>query len=81
MIRYRKTIVPHKYPMNFIFIINVWIETLLLALKSTTELYSWCSVRVEKEGIQMVEQAIRSVWMMCRGIGQTFQFTMVGCMT
>jgi hypothetical protein len=28
----------------------------------------------------MVEKEIGSVWMMCQGIGQTFQFSVVRCM-
>jgi hypothetical protein len=69
MVRYGKAIIPHKYPMNFLLIIYVWTETFLLTLKSTTKFYSWCSVWVEKEGIQMVEKVVGSVWMLCRGIG------------
>lgn len=42
---------------------------------NTTKLYYLCSVRVEKEGIQIVEQEIWSVWKTCQGIGQSFQFT------
>jgi hypothetical protein len=67
--------VPQKYPMNFLLLNNVWTATFFLTLMNTTKLYSWCSVWVEKEGIQIVEQAIGSVWKMCQGIGQTFQFT------
>jgi hypothetical protein len=72
MIGYGKAIVPHKYPMVFLLITNVWTTTFFPTLKSTTKFYSWCSVWDKKEGIQMVEKAIGSVWMMCRGIGQTF---------
>jgi hypothetical protein len=67
MIRYGKIIVPHKYPMNFPLITNVWTATFLLTLKSTTKFHSCCSFQVEKEGIQMVKQVIGSVWMMCQG--------------
>jgi hypothetical protein len=56
---------------------NFWTTTVLLILVNTKKLYSWCSVRVEKEGIQIVEQEIGSVRRMCRGIVETFQFTMV----
>jgi len=62
--------------MSFL-IINVWTAIFFLTLKSTIELYSWCSDWVKKEGIQMVKHVIGGVWMMCQGIGHTFQFTMV----
>jgi len=62
-------------------IAKFWTATFLLTLKNTIELYSWYSVWVEKEGIQMVGKIIGSVWMMCPGIDQIFQFTMVGYMT
>jgi hypothetical protein len=45
-----------------------------LKLMNTTKLYSWCSVWVEKEGIQIVEHAIGSVWRMWQDISHTFQF-------
>jgi hypothetical protein len=76
-----KGYVPQKYPMNFLLLNNIWTTTFLLTLMNTTKLYSWCSVRVEKEGIQIVEQAIGSVWIMCQGIGQTSNLKMVRYMT
>jgi hypothetical protein len=48
---------------------------------NTKKIYAWRSVWVEKEGIKIVEQTIGSVWRMCRGIDQTFQFTKVRNMT
>ena len=61
--------------MNFLHLNNVWNATFLLTLMKTIELYSWCSVWVEKEGIQIVENAIGSVQKKCQGIGKTFQIT------
>jgi hypothetical protein len=36
--------------------------TFLLTLINTTELYSWCSVLVEREGIQVIGKTMGSVW-------------------
>jgi len=65
MVRYGKAIMPHKYPMNFLLIVNLWTTTFFLTLNTTTKFHYGCSVCVEKEGIQMVEQTIGSVWMIC----------------
>jgi hypothetical protein len=70
-----KGYVPHKYPMNFLLLNNIWTTTFLLTLMNTTELYSWRSVWVEKEGIQIIEKKIGSVWRMCQGIDKIFQFS------
>jgi hypothetical protein len=76
MVGYRKAMVPHKYLMVFLIIIDVWTVTFFPTLKSNEKIVFWCCVWVEKEGIQIVEHGIGSVWMICRGIGQTFQFIM-----
>jgi hypothetical protein len=55
-------------PMNFIPLNKTWTATFLLTLMNTIELYSWCSVRVEKEGIQIIEKTMGSVWRMCQDI-------------
>jgi hypothetical protein len=41
---------------------KTWTATFLLTLINTTELYSWCSVQVEKEGIQVIVKTMGSVW-------------------
>ena len=35
----------------FLPLSKTWTATFLLTIMNTTQLYSWCSVRVEKEGI------------------------------
>jgi hypothetical protein len=42
-------------------------EIFLITLMNTIELYSWCSVRVERKGFQLIGKTIvRSVWRMCQ---------------
>jgi hypothetical protein len=41
---------------------KTWTATFLLTLINTTKLYSWCSVQVEKEGIQVIVKTMGSVW-------------------
>ena len=65
-----KGYVPHKYPMKFLFLNNIWTETILLSLMNTIELHSWCSVWVEKEGIQIIEKTMVSEWRMFQDISQ-----------
>jgi hypothetical protein len=69
-----KGYVPHKYPMNFLLLNNIWTGTFFLTLMNTIELYSWCSVWVKKEGIQIIEQTIGSVENVSRN-WPDFQFT------
>jgi len=57
--------VAQRYPMKFLFLNNIRIATFFLTLMNTIELHSWCSVRVEKEGIKIVEKRIGSVWRVC----------------
>ena len=40
---------------------KTWTVTFSLTLINTTELYSWCSVQVEKEGIQVIVKTMGSV--------------------
>jgi hypothetical protein len=40
MIEYGKAMVPHKYPIVFLLIIDVWTANVFPTLKSTQELYS-----------------------------------------
>ena len=72
---------PHKYPMNFLLINNVWTATFLIKLMNIIELYSWCSVQVENEGIQIVEKEIGSVWKMCKALARLSNLPMVRSMT
>ena len=65
-----KRYVPNKYPMQFLLLNKTWIGTIFLTLMNTTKSYSWCSVQVEKEGIQILEKTIGSVWGTCQGIGK-----------
>ena len=65
-------VMSHIGTESFLRLNKTWVATFLLTLMNTIELYSWCSVWAENEGIQMVRQVIGSVWMMCRGIFQTF---------
>jgi hypothetical protein len=48
--------------MNFLLLNNTWTATFFLTLMKTKELYYLCSVRVEKEDIQIIEKTIESVW-------------------
>jgi hypothetical protein len=57
-----KGYVPHKYTMSFLPLSKTWTATFLLTLVNITELYSWCSVQVEKEGIQVIVKTMGSVW-------------------
>ena len=45
-------IMSHTGTKSFLPLNKTWITTLFLTLMNTAQLYSWCSVRVEKEGIQ-----------------------------
>jgi hypothetical protein len=56
--------------MSFLPLNKTWTATFFLTLMNTTELCSWCSVQVEKEGIQVIEKTMGSVWRMCQDIGQ-----------
>jgi hypothetical protein len=49
----------------FLLLNKTMAATFLLTLVNTTKLYSWCSVQVEKEGIQLIGKIIGSVWRMC----------------
>jgi hypothetical protein len=62
-------VMSHTGTKRFLLLNKNWAATFSLTLMNTTKLYSWCSVWVEKEGIQMVKQIMGSLWMMCRGIG------------
>ena len=59
----------HTSTKIFLPLNKTWTATFLLTLMNSTKLYSWCSVWVEKEGIQIIEKTIGSVWRMCQGIG------------
>jgi hypothetical protein len=66
---------------NFLPLNKTWTATFFLTLMNTTKLYSWCSVRVKKEGNQLIGKMIRSVWRMCQHIGQNSNLWMVRYMT
>ena len=63
-----------QIPKIFPSLNNAWIATFFLTLMHTTKLYSWCSVQVKYEGIQIIEKTMGSVWRMCQDIDQIFQF-------
>jgi hypothetical protein len=65
----------------FLVLNKTWAATFLLTLMNTTKLYYWCSVQVEKEGIQLIGKTIGSVWRMCQHIGQNYNLWMVRHMT
>jgi hypothetical protein len=65
----------------FLSLNNAWIATFFLTLMNTTELYFWCSVRVGKEGIQIIEKTMGSVWRMYQDIGKISNLWMVRYMT
>jgi hypothetical protein len=65
MVEYGKVIVSHKYPMVFMLIINVWTATFFPTLKNIKGIIFLVFFFVEKEGIQMVEQAMERIWIMC----------------
>jgi hypothetical protein len=54
-------VMSHTGTKSFLPLNKTWTATFLLTLMNTTELYSWCSVRVEKEGIQLIGKTIGSV--------------------
>jgi hypothetical protein len=62
-------VMSHTGTKIFLLLNKTWAATFFLALMNTTELYSWCSVWVEKEGIQLIGKTIGSVWRMCQHIG------------
>jgi hypothetical protein len=74
-------IMSHTGTKSFLPLNKTWAATFLLTLMNTIELYSWCSVRVEKEGIQLIRKTIGSVWRMCQHIGQNSNLWMVRYMT
>ena len=60
---------------------KTWTATFFLTLINTTKLYSWCSVQVGKEGIQLIGKIMGSVWRMWQHIGQNSNPWMVRYMT
>ena len=70
-------VMSHIGTKSFLLLNKTWAATFLLALMNTTKLYSWCSVQVEKEGIQLIGKTIGSVWRMCQHIGQNSNSRMV----
>jgi hypothetical protein len=74
-------VMSHIGTKSFLPLNKTWTATFLLTLMNTTELYSWFSVRVEKEGIQLIGKTIGSVWRMCQHIGQNSNSWMVRYMT
>jgi hypothetical protein len=74
-------VMSHTGIKSFLLLNKTWAATLLLTLMNTTELYSWCSVRVEKEGIQLIGKIIGSVWRIWQHIGHNSNSWMMGYMT
>ena len=77
---FEKGYVPHKYPMSFLPLNKTWTATFFLTLINTTELYSWCSVQVKREGIQVIGKTMGSVDM-GQDIGHNSNLWMVIYMT
>jgi hypothetical protein len=71
----------HTSTKSFLILNKTWTATFFLILINTTKLYSWCSVWVKKEGIQLIGKTIGSVWGMCQDIGQNSNLWMVRYMT
>jgi hypothetical protein len=65
MVGYGK-VTNHTGTKIFLPLNKTWTATFFLTLMNTIELYYWCSVRVEKEGIQLIGKTIGSVWGMCQ---------------
>ena len=74
-------VMSHTSTKSFLLLNKTWAATFLLTLMNTTKLYSWCSVRVKKEGIKLIGKTIGSVWRMCQHIGQNSNSWMVRYMT
>jgi hypothetical protein len=60
MVGYGK-VMSHRGTKIFLPLNKTWTATFLLTLMNSTELYSWRSVRVKKEGIQLIGNTIGSV--------------------
>jgi hypothetical protein len=71
----------HTGTKIFLPLNKTWTATFLLTLMNTTKLYFWCSVRVEKEGIQLIGKTIGRVRGMCQDIGHNSNLWMVRYMT
>jgi hypothetical protein len=71
----------HTCTKIFLPLNKTWTSNFFLTLMNTTKLYSWCSVRVEKEGIQLIGKTIGSVWGMCEDIVLNSNLWMVRYMT
>ena len=74
-------IMSHTDTKIFLPLNKTWAATFLLTLMNTAELYSWCSVRVRKEGIQLIAKIIGSVWRMWQHVGNNSNPWMVRYMT
>ena len=74
-------VIYHTNTKRFIPLINVCIAAFFITLMYTTKLYSWCSVRVETKGIQLIGKKIGSVRRMYQHIGQNSNLWMVRYMT
>jgi hypothetical protein len=62
---------------RFLSLNNTWTATFLLTLMHTTKLYFGCIVQVRKEGIQIIEKTMGSVWRRCQDIGRISNLWMV----
>jgi hypothetical protein len=74
-------VMSHTGTKSFLLLNKTWATTLLLTLMNTTKLYSWCSVWIEKESIQLIGKIIGSVWRMWQHIGQHSNSWIVRYMT
>ena len=74
-------VMSHTGTKRFLLLNKTWATTFLLTLMNTAELYYWCSVRVGKEGIQLIKKIIGSVWRMWQHAGQNSNPWMVRYMT
>jgi hypothetical protein len=70
-------VMSHTGTKSFLPLNKTGTATFLLILMYTKKLYSWCSVWVEKEGIQLIGKTIGSVWRMCQHIGHNSNSLMV----